>query len=452
MLRRRLRTRAAVVLAFGATATVALTGCVPGPAPVDREPFTGSTTEIDTASFDGRELDYVFFADSDAEEAETRALIADYEAEFGASVNLQVVPYANLEQSLNARLSGTDVPDVARMASNQLPSFTDQTVDLRTYFGEEYAAEFLPGAVTTVRGTDDELWAVPSDLTMNGPFVNVELFEQAGEPIPSADDPWTVDEMIAAAERVQQATGSEFAFAMDKSGHRASGILSAYGTEFIGDDGGAALDVDATEQTITLLTDLMGDERMSRDFWIGTGTAYAGANEMFLAGSAPIYLSGNWQVRQFDEAAGFDWAVAPNPCDERCAGFPGMKVMTVFQRGGDADLAAHFVHWMNDTEQQARIDAAANWLPTRADLTEQGVDYEVRGDEMQVFLDEVATTADVTYASAASAAYKPASLEFVDEVSLVLGDRQSPREAAEAVVAFTEQQVDEQRSRIGGTG
>ena len=64
--------------------------------------------------------------------------------------------------------------------------------------------------------------AVPSDITMNGPFINVDAFNEAGVAMPTE---WTWDEMIAAATEVQEANGMEFALAIDKSGHRISTVL-----------------------------------------------------------------------------------------------------------------------------------------------------------------------------------------------------------------------------------
>jgi alpha-1,4-digalacturonate transport system substrate-binding protein len=191
------------------------------------------------------------------------------------------------------------------------------------------------------------------------------------------------------------------------------------------------------------LASLMEDDTMSRDFWLSSGSRYAGANEIFLAQSAPVYLSGNWQVAQFASSADFDWAVVPNACDVRCGGFPGAKVMTVFERGGDADLAAIFVAWMNDTEQQRRMDEAANFLPTRVDLAEEGLDYPVRGDDMKVFLAELDGLPADTYASAASPQFNTAATELVDLVSEVVGGRLTADEAAERLDAELETLVGE---------
>ena len=67
---------------------------------------------------------------------------------------------------------------------------------------------------------------VPYDITINGPFVNVDQFKKLAF-LPTAANPWTWDTMIAAAKKVQAANNTEFAFAIDKSDaceHRAEPI------------------------------------------------------------------------------------------------------------------------------------------------------------------------------------------------------------------------------------
>ena len=426
-----------IATAAASAVLLALTACAPGQQSQGIQ-NTGPI-EIDTSTFAGKTIDYVYFSDSAAEEEATRALISQFQDEFDATINLQIVPFANLQQSLQARLSGNEVPDVARLSSIQVGDFVDQLLDIVPYFGSDYSSEFVEGAAATVAGPNGEMWGVPSDLTMNGPIVNVDMFEAAGVALPTADDPWTWDEMVAASEEVQAATGSEFAMAIDKSGHRVSGVVSAFGTTMIGADGQNAMDPEAMTAAITALTDLMADDRMSRDFWLGSGSAYAGANDIFLAQATPLYISGNWQVSQFADNASFEWATIPNACSVECGGFPGLKNMVAFNRSDEPEMSAYFINWMNQTEQQEQIANTANWLPTRVDLTEAGIDYDLRPADMNVFLGDVTVTPTVTFASTSSPAFNGAGMALVDVISEVVGGQMTVAEA----VASLNIQIDE---------
>ena len=69
---------------------------------------------VDFNSFKGQTLTYVYFTDGPDEQA-TKDMIAKFEAATGAKVNLQIVPFANLATSLQARLSAGNAPEVARV-------------------------------------------------------------------------------------------------------------------------------------------------------------------------------------------------------------------------------------------------------------------------------------------------------------------------------------------------
>ncbi|GAT72984.1 ABC transporter, substrate binding protein [sugar] [Microbacterium sp. HM58-2] len=401
-----------MALALGASALL-VAGCAPGQLE-DDSPQTVQT--MNPEDFAGLSLTYMYFTDGPDEEA-TRQLIADFEEEYDVTVDLEILPYADMVTSTLNRLSGGNAPDVVRLTS--LTDFRDDLLVLDPYLGEGYGDEFLDGPTKAVRNDDGEMIAVPSDLTMNGPFINTDLFEEAGVDIPSE---WTWEEMLDAAKEVKEATGVPYAFAMDKSGHRLSTILSQYGTQLLDEDGNA-LDIDKAEEALTPLVDMMADGDMPADFWLGSGSRYEGANEIFLAGETPIYLSGNWQVAQFAKNATFDWAVAPNPCATECGGFPGGKFMAAFKQSENPALAAEFVRFMNTAENQETFVTVAGALPTRADLSESGVTYpdEVAQEAMDVFLADLLLTPESGFEATANPAFSASATELVEALTRVVG-------------------------------
>ena len=432
--------------AFAATATLAsvaalsqmsVAGATTEPPDAAAEDTAAASEAVDLSAFEGESLTYVYFTDGAPDEEATRAAIAAFEEASGATVELQIVPFADLETTLQAQLSGGDVPDVARV-SNWRP-FAGDVIDMNEMFGAAYSDQFLPGQVATALGDNGEFLAVPSDITMNGPFINVDAFNEAGVEIPTE---WTWDDMIAAATEVQEANDMEFALAIDKSGHRVSTVLSQFGTTLLGPDG-VTLDPAMAETAITTLTDLMAEDTMSADFWLESGSRYAGANEMFLAAAVPVYMSGNWQVAQFAETAEFEWAAVPNPCAERCGGFPGGKYMVAFQGSDNPEFAAAFVEFMNRTEIQQQLAEGASWLPTRNDLIESGITYPNRPDDMSVFLADIAATPEDTYLSLASPAFSAAATAVIEEIALVVAGEEDVPTAVENIIARSEQGLED---------
>lgn len=445
MVRRRHQRRTGLLAALAggalvtglATGTAGATTVPPSTEPAGTEVAGTETAGIDLSSFEGEEMTYVYFSDGDPDLQATEAAIAAFEDASGASVELQIVPFADLETTLQAQLSGGDVPHVARV-SNWRP-YEGDLVDMHDAVGADYSSEFLAGQVATGLSAEGQFLAVPSDITMNGPFINVDAFNEAGVEIPTE---WTWDELITSAKEVQAALDMEFAVAIDKSGHRVSTVLSQFGTTLLGPDG-VALDPAKAEAAITVLTDLMAEDAMSSDFWLESGSRYAGANEIFLAEAVPVYISGNWQVGQFDQNATFEWAAVPNPCAERCGGFPGGKYMVAFSGSENPDLGAAFVQFMNSTEVQRGLAEGASWLPTRNDLIESGIEYPTRGEDMSVFLADVAATPEDTYLSLASPAFSGAATALVEEIALVVAGEEDVPTAVENIIARSEQAVED---------
>lgn len=297
-----------------------------------------------------------------------------------------------------------------------------------------------------VRNDAGEMIAVPSDLTMNGPFINVEMFEEAGVDLPDTENPWTWEEMLTAAKEVQEATGSSYAFAMDKSGHRVSTILSQYGTALLDGDGWA-LDKGKAVEALQPLVDMMADDTMPRDFWLGSGSRYEGANEIFLAGETPIYLSGSWQVGQFVANAEFEWAAAPNPCADECGGFPGGKFMAALSESKNPELAAEFVRFVNSTENQEHFASVSGNLPTRADLAESGVEYEADAQAaMDVFIADLNRTPSFGYEANSRPAFGASATALVEQISEVVAGNKDLATAMDDLQPAVEEIVDEMGS------
>lgn len=193
------------------------------------------------------------------------------------------------------------------------------------------------------------------------------------------------------------------------------------------------------------LVDMMADDIMPADFWLGSGSRYEGANEIFLAGETPIYLSGNWQVGQFVQDAGFNWSVAPNPCATECGGFPGGKFMAAFQQSSNPALAAEFIRFMNSAESQEHFVTVSGQLPTRTDLSEEGVTYPdpAAQEAMDVFLADLVITPSEGFAANGNPAFSPSATALVDELAAVVGGQKDLETAMADLSATIDSLVEE---------
>lgn len=442
-----MRTRKPLMITVAATLALVVAACSPGESAdspttsantqSSAAPVKGDGGNPDLSQFKGKSLTYVYFTDGKADEDATRAAIGRFEQASGAKVNLQIVAFADLLTSLQARVAGGDAPEVARTADWR--SLSSNLVDFKQYAGSDYPSSFTPGYVKTALDGNGAMLAVPSDLTINGPFVNVDAFNKAGVPVPTK---WTWDEAVAAAKKVAAANGMQYPIAIDKSSNRVSTVLSQYGTNLIAAGNKVGLDTTKTTAALTFLTDLIKNDTISKDFWIGSGSKYKGANDMFLAGQSAVYLSGPWQVGAFAASAKFKWAVVPDPCAERCGGFPGGKYMVAFKNSKEPALAAAFVEWMNSSEQQKQIDQQAYWLPTRDDLVKSGLSYPTHNDDMNVFIKEIANTPEDTYDSMASPAFTDAGKSLLTEMDKVVAGNEDVATAVTNIQAGTTKAIE----------
>jgi alpha-1,4-digalacturonate transport system substrate-binding protein len=432
-----MRLRMKIGTAGVALAVMGLAACAPGSSSSSPSDSASGPKTVDFNSFKGKTLTYVYFTDGPDEQA-TRDAIAKFESATGAKVNLQILPFADLNTSLQARLSAGKAPEVARVADWHV--YADEAVDFKQYFGSDYASEFSAGAAGTAQDAEGHMYAVPSDLTINGPMINVDAFKKAGVAVPTK---WTWDQLVTDAKKVAAANKMQYAVAIDKSGNRLSTVLSQYGTVMIGKDGKNALDKDKAIKALTFFTDLVKSNVSPKDFWLGSGSKYSGANEIFLAKQVPVYLSGPWQVGAFAKSASFDWAAVPNPCAERCGGFPGGKFMVAFKNSKEPTLGAAFVQWMNRSENQSAIDKTAFWLPTRQDLTTSGVKYPSRDSDMSVFISQIGETPEETWASGSNPAFTNSATALIAETDKVVAGQQDVATAVTNLSAAIDKAIKE---------
>ena len=387
----KLRSKLAIAVSLVLTAGLVATGL-----PSAQASTSGlKPTAAQLTAWKGKTITYYFYHDSQQELDTTKAQIADFEKLTGATVKLDVIPFTNFDVQLQARLAAGNAPDVGRLNNPGL--YIKDSLDLEKYLGRKYAAEFLKGSTLQVtHPTTKKLIGVPYDLTVNGPFVNVEMFKKAGVAVPTS---WNWAELVAAGKKVQKATGSEYAFAIDKSGHRVSTIMSHFGAYMVDKNQKNVLPTSKfrAEKAVKIITDLYKQDLAPRDLWIGTGTKYASPTAIFLSQQTPIFFSGNWQVAALAKDAKFDFAAVPNPKELNGGGWPGGKFLTAFNASKTPDLAAYFVHYLADTAQMEAMDKSAFWLPTRADLVAKGVKYATRSTDMEVFQADAGKTPAAAY-------------------------------------------------------
>ncbi len=327
------RTRSWLVLALLLALTLLLTQCAPAPsAPADETAPAEEATEVPAEeaapAADGEAVELrIAWYDDGNEGAVLRDLLDQFEADNpDIRILIDTLPYdPGILQNLPIQLAAGEGPDMARVTD--LGGLSQYYLDLTPYLEDPaYWEENFGPFLTWLRPAGDES-SIPgfmTQLTVTGPYINKTLFDQAGIEVPTGDVTW--EEWADLTRQVAEATGTPYAMAMDRTGHRFGGPAISEGAKLFDAEGYPALDDEGFRTMAQLLIDWHEDGTMIPDVWMGAGGSYAAGNEQFINGQVVMYMSGSWQIGQFDEKIGdaFDWIAVPNPCGPAaCTGMPG---------------------------------------------------------------------------------------------------------------------------------
>lgn len=330
-------------------------------------------------------LHFLTFADG-PDEAVMQTLCDRFSEQSGIRVKMEVIPFANMHDTLRARIDRGAQPDVARIV--QVAPFAGDVLDLRQYEPEAFQSPFR-AEFDEVILDGGRMIAAPSDVTVTGLFLNLELFRRARVPAPGPDHSWpSWQEMFLDAMKVKAAGGSEYAFVMDVSPARFCSMISSFGTNFFDGRGALALETGALQAALDRFMAMNDSAGMPKELFTQAGGEYKSAAEVFAAGQAPVYLAGSWQVAAFSQDLEFDWSVAPNIRQERTGAFPGAKFLIALKHGRQQE-AARFIAFMTSAGAQLELGTSVNHMPTRRDVQAVGVEYDDRAEEMAVFAAEL---------------------------------------------------------------
>ena len=296
------------------------------------------------------------------------------------TVVVDTVPYKALQESLPVQLAAGQGPDIARVTD--FGAISRYFLDLRGMLPDAayWDANFghvLPWMRTDAK--DQGIYGLLTQLTVTGPIVNASLFEQAGVPLPGKRATW--DDWAAATEKVAKATKTDFAMAIDRSGHRfASGAIS-YGATYFAADGAPRVVDDGFKQFAQRFVAWNKDGVYDRDIWAGTGGAtYRDAFEDFGNGRVVAYVSGSWQVSRLQSSVGdgFEWTIAAPPCGPAaCTPMPGGAAFVAFKQTKSPREVARFLDYLASEPVYAEMMAKTANIPAHSGLQTKGVSYDL---------------------------------------------------------------------------
>lgn len=331
-----------------------------------------------TEASDATEIRFAYYADGNEAEVMQGILDGFMAANPGISVVLDVVPYQTIDEQLPVQVETGEGPDMARITNFGV--YQGELLDLRPYLEDAayFEANFPAPVLAAMRAdaSSDALHGYPDGLTVTGPYVNKTLFDQAGMALPEGPTTWA--EWTALAQQVAEATGVQYAIAIDRTGHRFAGPAMSMGATLIAADGSFSVDTAGFRSFAETLNGWHTDGLTPSEVWL-VGDSVNSCIDAFKSGELVMCMSGSWQVGGLatDVGDAFDWVVVPNPTgDGGSTGVAGGSAVVAFADTAHPEAVARLMAYLVQAENYAQFSAGTLILPAQTAVAEGGVAYE----------------------------------------------------------------------------
>jgi len=340
------------------------------PAGEDEQPAEDVSGE-EPAAMEGVELRFTYYADG-AEADVMQPILDDFMAMYpDITVVLDVVPYATIDEQLPVQVETGEGPDMARITN--FGAYAGKLLDLRGYMADAgfYEANF-PAPVLNALGYG----GFPDAYTVTGPYVNKTLFDQAGVDMPGEGASWA--DWTEATKAVAEATGTQYAISIDRTGHRFAGPAMSMGATLIDANNNFTVDTPGFRAFAETINGWHVDGITPPEVWL-VGDSLNSCIDWFKSAELVMCMSGSWQINGLASDIGdaFDWVVVPNPTgDGGSTGVAGGSAVVAFADTEYPEAAALLMEFIIQAENYATFSAGTLALPAHSGVAAAGVEFD----------------------------------------------------------------------------
>ena len=265
--------------------------------------------------------------------------IRAFEARTGHKVNLQPIPFQELEQRLFVALGSGAGPDVMAIDTAWMAAFADAGVlgDL-TERTRPVAAQYQPGPLASGRYKGRQ-YGLPWYTNNVALFVNNDMLKAAGFSAP----PKTWAEFRAVAKAMRALGPDKYGLTM---GSGRFGVFQLYsfiwqnGGELIEESGRVRVGEPAVAEAFALFTDMYRIDKSIPDTVL-TAQSWDEVFAPFIQGRAGMVISGDWTIGSIRRGApNLNYSIAPLPAGVRPATVIGGFNLTVNAKSKSPAAAA----------------------------------------------------------------------------------------------------------------
>lgn len=245
---------------------------------------------------------------------------AQFEEEYGTSLEFTSVTWDNAQQTVNNRVDGGEAPDVSRWPARWIPQMVGkgelEPIDelMESEFGDRFYQGMADGCQY-----EGSYYGAPWAASNKCLYYNKDVFEAAGlDPENPQLDTW--DDMIAAGETIRDETDTP---ALGLAGADALETGSQYyhyhwshGADLIDDDGNPVVNSDGAVEALSLYADLNQEYGITQSSPLSS--TRQDIRQLFEAGElgmviAHVYTGLNIDSAKEEGNAGFDYGIVQVP-------------------------------------------------------------------------------------------------------------------------------------------
>lgn len=376
-----IRNNATKAAAVGLAAALLLSAC-------GRDSGSGPAPEAAAGISSGPATGTITMWAQGAEGEALPALLKEFEAANpGVKVNVTAIPWDAAHSKYQTAIAGGTTPDLAQMGTTWMGDFSDAFDPKPEQIN---TAGYFPGSVksTDVHGTT---YGVPWYVDTRVVYYRSDLAAKAG----FTTFPTSWDDFKALAKALQTKAGAKYGIQLPAGG--ADSFQAALPLAW--SNGAKLMNSDSTKWTLDSPEMIDAMKYVNSFFTEGIAnknpSTAAGASEAaFVDGSAPMMLSGPFDIGQLNKAGGpgFEdkYKVAVLPKAKSGTSFVGGCDLAVFKNSKNRDAAWKLVQWLSQPENQVKWYKATGDLPAV-----QGAwkDASLSGDnKLSVFGEQLKTT------------------------------------------------------------
>lgn len=357
---------------------------------------SGFTKSSEPAATSDNTLAFTTWA-SDPELAGFKKAVAGFEAANpGVTVQMNVVPFAQFFQNIDAQLQSNTAPDLFRVDYRQFGKYAgrQQLLDLSSLLDPSVGSSFTDALWRAVQ-YQGKPYGVPHHTDTSAILYNKSLLASAGiTQVPTTlDTAWTWEQFEDVAKTLQgKLPKGVYPFAVNWQGLAVTRWLSwLYQADgrFLDEALTApAIDSDAGRAAVDFTKSFFSKGYVPQNDSTKSATY---ASDTFLAGSVAMVFSGAFAIPDAMKTAKFEFGATFSPRNKRGGGDLGGNALVATAGTKKGELAAKFLTYVTQEQPMNDFCATASLLPTRKDLVSKGIQFAVRPELSPVFVGQATT-------------------------------------------------------------